>query len=75
MTVNELIKKLQALPGDYTVIMSKDAEANSASPCVEAELGRYGAESTYAGDLYEAGAPVDELPGGTELVVVLWPTN
>ena len=52
MTVQELIKELQELPGDLEVICQKDSEGNGYSPLagVDADV-IYEADSTWSGEV------------------------
>ena len=69
MTVKQLIKKLQDLPQNALVVMSKDSEGNSFSPLSEGSTEWYVPDSSYSGDL------VEEKEKGAKQAVVLWPTN
>jgi hypothetical protein len=87
VTLDELrtaIAKLDHLPGDTPVVMSKDAEGNGFSPLVEVDPGMYLAETTYSGEHYmteeqrQAEPNPDEYseaPDGAVPAVFLWPTN
>jgi len=68
MTVKQLIEKLQAHDPSHVVVMSKDAEGNSASPLCDVDISGYEPESTYHGYF----ADKDE---GETNVVSLWPIN
>lgn len=52
MTKEELIKKLQAIPGNPEIIMSRDAEGNSYSPFGQEVQGKYMPENRWSGDFY-----------------------
>ena len=73
MTVAELIAQLQTLPGDLPVVMSKDSEGNSFSPMHEAEVARYFAECTWAGEIVHPDDDADYV--NLEDVVCLWPVS
>lgn len=74
MTVKELINKLQELPEDHKIVMSKDAEGNSYSPLSNISEGVYVADSTWSGDYYDTGdAEEEEIEGAP--VICLWPVN
>jgi hypothetical protein len=66
MTVTELIAKLQNLPADSQVVMSKDAEGNDFSPLEECIVGHYEPYTTWSGEF-------TEVPNGG--AVALWPVN
>jgi len=74
MTVKELIEKLQAIPGDRLVVMSKDAEGNEYSPLDDVRGGYYRAETTWTGDFTSRPEDAEEM-GAKQEVVCLWPTN
>ncbi len=86
MKASELAAILLEHP-DREVVMSKDGEGNSFSPCAAADTGAYVANSTYRGEVllepHELTAELREK-GYTDLDVaeegylpafILWPTN
>ncbi len=75
MTVKELIEKLQSLPQDNVVIMSKDGEGNEYSPLSDMSVGLYAAETTWRGDYYDPKDIESEERSSYDPVVCLWPVN
>lgn len=87
MTLDDLraeLAKLDHLPGDTPVVLSKDSEGNGFSPLAEVETAMYRAESTWSGEHYMTDEQVDADPGyddedrapeGSVPAVFLWPTN
>jgi hypothetical protein len=73
VTAGQLRAWLAGVPDNAPVVLSKDAEGNGFSPLAECEpSARYVPESTWSGYVPCS----DEAdPGGTERVVMLWPTN
>lgn len=74
MTVKELIEKLNTLPPDQLVIVSKDGEGNEHSPLSEISTGFYAPDSTWSGEFTSRAQDAADL-GATQEVVCLWPTN
>lgn len=72
MTVTELIKVLEEMPGNTVVVMSKDGEGNSFSPLYEAEQAFYLADSTWSG---ERESEEDGISDDAVTAVFLWPVN
>lgn len=66
MTITDLITKLQTLPADATVVMSKDAEGNEFSPLEDFTVGDYEPETTWSGEFTD---------GHGNNAVCLWPVN
>jgi|1_EtaG_2_1085319.scaffolds.fasta_scaffold208990_1 hypothetical protein len=82
MKLSELIKQLRGIANkrddDPLVVLSKDSEGNSFSPCYEPSDGLfYIANTSWYGDVYDEedleDCEIDKED--TEPVVVLWPTN
>lgn len=69
-TVTELIEELRLLPGDFQVVLSKDAEGNGFSPFGGTSPGFYDEETTYSGDFRE-----EEWEDEPSNAVCLWPIN
>lgn len=83
-TLRAEIAKLDHLPGDTLIVMSKDGEGNGFSPLADLDEAMYDAESTWAGDRYlsdadreATGEPNEysEAPESAVPAVFLWPTN
>jgi hypothetical protein len=57
LTVNDLIERLQQLPPDHLVVMSKDAEGNGYSPLADVtgpdDPHVYEPETTWSGEVYK----------------------
>ena len=69
ITVQELIKKLEKLPLQSIVVMSKDSEGNEFSPLVQIEDLYYIPENDWSGE-------IDYKPSDkSQKCIVLWPTN
>ncbi|MCX4826341.1 hypothetical protein OG883_42635 [Streptomyces sp. NBC_01142] len=87
MTLAELrreLAKVDHLPGDTIVILSKDAEGNGFSPLDEVDPSMYHAETEWSGEHYmteEARQAQDrpndytKAPDDAVLAICLWPTN
>ncbi len=76
MKVSELIEILKDLPQEHEVVMSKDGEGNSFSPCANFGLQMYIPDSTWSGEiLSEEDIEEGETQEYIENAVVLWPTN
>ncbi|MEZ0089997.1 hypothetical protein [Streptacidiphilus sp. EB129] len=87
MTLDDLraeLTKLDHLPGDTIVVMSKDGEGNGFSPLAQVEDAMYRAETTWSGEHYLTEEQVaadpeygedDLAPDDAVPAVFLWPTN
>lgn len=77
MKVHELIEILSNWNPDHEVILAKDGEGNSFSPCAAYGVGQYVPDSTWSGELRSE--EVTKGDGGCKPkevnAVVLWPTN
>jgi hypothetical protein len=83
-TLRAEIAKLDHLPGETLIVMSKDGEGNGYSPLADLDEAMYAAETTWYGERYLSDeqraaerdpddysqAPDDAVPA-----VFLWPTN
>jgi len=83
MTVKELIKYLEEIPGDTIIIMSRDSEGNSYSPLsgISTEY-NYRAEETWYGEIklrpeVAEHADPEDIGEGPDWkpAVVIWPIN
>lgn len=85
MTVAELRDLLATLPGDMSIVLSRDAEGNGHSPLAGGEQSMYLAETTWSGEVYmtpeeiasrpDADPEEDAAPDGAVRVLLLWPVN
>jgi hypothetical protein len=66
MFIGDLKKVIQDQPNSRQVILSSDSEGNNYSPLAQISEETYAADSTWSGELEEAG-DINAL--------VLWPTN
>ena len=71
MHKNELIRKLQTIPGNPRIILSKDGEGNGFSPLDEITLGFYQEHSTWSGDFTDIPEGCVEEPSD----LCFWPVN
>ena len=72
MKVAELREVIAEMPGEWEVVLQKDAEGNGYSPAVGAEPG------LHVGDGWEIEVWDEEdedVPEGAEPCLVLWPVN
>ena len=67
MKVRELIEELSKLNPEFDVIMQKDGEGNSYSPCAGVDITHYMPETTWSGEVS------DETPDKN--AAVLYPVN
>lgn len=75
MTVDQLIEKLKALPGNTLVVMSSDTEGNTFSPMCEISSGFYDRDTSWSGTFYEFNEEGNDEEIGGDMAVCLWPSN